>query len=132
MGLSIVFGVKSEKISENICVIPIDNAVPSMLPYWQMDDVQSLLAKLIAKGWTKASIADRLGVTTNAVEKWQAGDRNISQSRLILLRQLLPVKRIPKKRRYTKGDRRNQSPSDKNEGEQQQDVIIRISSAREK
>jgi len=102
MDLSIVFGVNFEKILENIPLIYIDNAVLSMLHYYQMDDVQSLLAELITKGWTKASIADRIGVTTNAVEKWQAGDRNISQSRLILLKQLLPVKRIPKKRRYAK------------------------------
>jgi len=132
MVLSIPFGVKSEKISENIFLIPIDKTVLSMLPYWQMDDVQPLLAELIAKGWTKASIADRVGVTTNAVEKWQAGDRNISQSRLILLRQLLPVKRIPKKRRYRNGDRGNQAARHNSEGEQRQEAISPISSGGER
>jgi transcriptional regulator with XRE-family HTH domain len=69
-----------------------------------MDDVQTLLADLKAKGWTKASIADEIGVKVNAVEKWQSGDRNISQSRFILLNQLTK-KKPPKKRRYARGSR---------------------------
>jgi transcriptional regulator with XRE-family HTH domain len=64
-----------------------------------MNNVQTLLADLKAKGWTNTTIADEIGVTVNAVEKWQAGDRNISQSRLILLAQLTR-KKPPKKRRY--------------------------------
>jgi hypothetical protein len=84
----------------------IDNTVLCMVEYSQMDDVQSLLAELKKKGWTNASIADGIGVTVNAVEKWQAGDRNASSSRLILLNQLLNIKRIPKQRRYAKGSRK--------------------------
>ena len=72
----------------------------------QMDDVQTLLADLKAKGWTNAAIADEIGVTVNAVEKWQAGDRNISRSHLILLNQLIK-KKPPKKRRYPKGSRKS-------------------------
>jgi transcriptional regulator with XRE-family HTH domain len=71
-----------------------------------MDDVQTLLADLKTKGWTNASIADEIAVTVNAVEKWQAGDRNISQSRLILLTQLFK-KKPPKKRRYPKDSRKS-------------------------
>ena len=76
-----------------------------MVYYNPMDDVQTLLANLKAKGWTKASIADEIGVKVNAVEKWQSGDRNPSQSRLILLNQLLKRKRIPPKKRYQQGSR---------------------------
>jgi len=67
-----------------------------------MDDVQGLLTELKAKGWGNASIAREIGVTVNAVEKWQAGDRNISQSRFILLNQL-NGKKPPKRRRDNKG-----------------------------
>ena len=84
---------------------PIDNTVLCMVKYNQMDDVRTLLATLKAKGWTNYAIADEIGVTPNAVEKWQSGDRNASQSRLILLNQLLNIKRIPKQRRYAKGSR---------------------------
>ena len=86
--------------------IPIDNARLSMVYYYLMDEVQTLLVGLKAKGWTNASIADEIGVTVNAVEKWQAGSRNITQSHLILLNQLTKRNRVPKKRRYAKGNRR--------------------------
>jgi len=69
-----------------------------------MDDVQSLLASLKAKGWTNHSIADEIGVKVNSVEKWQSGDRNITPSHLILLNQLTK-KKPPKKRRYAPGSR---------------------------
>jgi hypothetical protein len=90
------------KIVDNFWLKPIDNAVPSMVYYCQMDDVQSLLADLKAKGWGNKSIADEIAVTVNSVEKWRAGDRNISRSHLILLNQLTK-KNPPKKRRYAKG-----------------------------
>lgn len=70
-----------------------------------MDNGHALIADLKTKGWTNASIADAIGVTVNAVEKWQAGKRNISPSHLILLNQLLEVI-PPKKRRYTPGSRK--------------------------
>ena len=43
-----------------------------MIVYVKWTDVQSLLATLKTKGWTNTSIADAIGVTVNAVEKWQA------------------------------------------------------------
>jgi transcriptional regulator with XRE-family HTH domain len=69
-----------------------------------MMEVQSLLANLRAKGWTNAAIADAIGVYVSSVDKWQAGERNTSQSHLILLRQLTK-KKPPKKRRYASGSR---------------------------
>ena len=68
-----------------------------------MNDVQGKIAGLQEKGWTLAALADELGVTVNAVEKWKAGDRQPSNAKaiLFLLEQLLKRKRVPKKRRYT-------------------------------
>ena len=67
-----------------------------------MSEVQDRIAELQEKGWTLASLADELGVTVNAVEKWKAGDRkpNNVKAVLVLLDQLAKRKRIPKKRRY--------------------------------
>lgn len=67
-----------------------------------MNDIQDRIAQLQEKGWTLASLADELGVTTNAVEKWKAGDRQPSNAKavLMLLSRLAGRKRIPKKRRY--------------------------------
>jgi hypothetical protein len=77
------------------------------LPYMGTD-VQAKLAQLQARGWTLAAIADALGVTCNAVEKWKAGDRYPANAKsvLSLLDRLAMKKRIPKRKRYTKGNRR--------------------------
>lgn len=80
---------------------PIDNTVLSMVCFYQMDNVQSLIAELKTKGWGNKSIAGEIGVTVNAVEKWQAGDRQTSQSHIILLNQLTK-KKPPKRRHNTK------------------------------
>lgn len=72
-----------------------------------MNEVHNLLADLKAKGWTNTSIADEIGVTVNAVEKWQAGDRNITVSHLKLLNQLTK-KKPPKKRRYAPSSRQGE------------------------
>jgi len=68
-----------------------------------MNEVQSKITELQQKGWTLAALADELGVTVNAVEKWKAGDRQPANSKAILamLEQIAKKKRIPKKRRYT-------------------------------
>jgi ribosome-binding protein aMBF1 (putative translation factor) len=80
---------------------PIDLSVLSMV-YYLMTDVQSLIADLKAKGWGNKSIASEIAVSVNAVEKWQAGERNISPSHLILLNQLTK-KKPPERRRSPKG-----------------------------
>lgn len=69
-----------------------------------MNAVQIRITILQEKGWTLAALADELGVTVNAVEKWKAGDRYPSNTKavLMLLDQLLERKRIPKQRRYDK------------------------------
>jgi len=70
----------------------------------EMNDIQARIAQLQENGWTLAALADELGVTPNAVEKWKARDRhpNNSKAILALLDQLAKRKRIPKKRRYKK------------------------------
>ena len=72
-----------------------------------MSEVQDTIAQLQQNGWTLAALADEVGVTANAVEKWKAGGRNPSSAKavLVLLDQLAKQKRIPKKRRYTKNSR---------------------------
>ena len=73
-----------------------------------MNEVQSKITELQEKGWTLATLADELGVTVNAVEKWKAGDRQPANTKAImtLLGQIAKRKRIPKKRRYVKNSRR--------------------------
>jgi transcriptional regulator with XRE-family HTH domain len=73
-----------------------------------MNDVRSKIAELQDKGWTLAAIADEIGVTVNAVEKWKAGDRYPRPDKPILdiLDRVAKRKRIPKQRRYAKGSRR--------------------------
>ncbi len=72
--------------------------------HYGMNDVQTKIAGLETKGWTLAAIADELGVTVNAVEKWKHGDRSPANSKAVLamLDEIIKRKRIPKKRRYLK------------------------------
>jgi len=69
-----------------------------------MNDIQIKIKELQEKGWTLAALADELGVTVNAVEKWKAGDREPHNMKVVLmvLDQFLERKRIPKQRRYKK------------------------------
>ncbi|MCJ7508332.1 MAG: helix-turn-helix domain-containing protein [candidate division Zixibacteria bacterium] len=69
-----------------------------------MNEIQTRIADLEAKGWTLAALADELEVTRNAVEKWKAGDRDPSNAKAIysLLADIAKRKRIPKKKRYNK------------------------------
>ncbi len=69
-----------------------------------MSEVQELLSALKAKGWTYAAIADEIGVTSDAVEKWKGGLRQPSNRKItsIALTALLEKKHVPKQRRYRK------------------------------
>ena len=66
-------------------------------------EIQLRIAKLVEKGWTLAAIADELGVTSDTVELWRAGERNPTNAKAVLamLDKVLKKKRIPKKKRYT-------------------------------
>lgn len=68
-----------------------------------MNDIQTALANLEAKGWTQAAIAREVAVSYNAVQKWKAGDRSPANHKLVLerLEQMNQRKRIPKKRLIT-------------------------------
>jgi transcriptional regulator with XRE-family HTH domain len=67
-----------------------------------MSYVQAQIGQLQEKGWTLAAIADEVGVTVNAVEKWKAGDRSPRSEKavLALLDKLSHRRRIPKQKRY--------------------------------
>ncbi len=69
--------------------------------------VQIKLSALQKKGWTLAALADEMGQRVNTLEKWKAGDRNPANEKAVLamLSKLEQRKRIPKQRRYVKGNR---------------------------
>lgn len=72
-----------------------------------INDIQTRIAQLVAKGWTLAAIADELGVTSDTVELWKAGRRNPTNAKAVLamLDVVSKKKQIPKQRRYAKGSR---------------------------
>lgn len=78
-----------------------------MLLWFIMNDIQTKLAELEGKNWTLAAISDELDVGYNTVQKWKSGDRYPPIAKLIIekLDELAERKRIPKRRRYTKGSR---------------------------
>ena len=96
------------KIYNNITLIPIDNSIRCMVLWLIMNEIQARIADLKEKGWTLAALADELGVTVNAVEKWKAGDRQPANSKAIfvVMDEIAGRKRIPKKRRYNKESRK--------------------------
>ena len=51
-----------------------------------------------------AALADEIGITVNAVEKWKAGDRYPPTAKTVLekMNRLAKRKRVPKQRRYSK------------------------------
>jgi ribosome-binding protein aMBF1 (putative translation factor) len=68
---------------------------------------QIKLAILHDKGWTLAALADELGLTVNALEKWKAGQRNPANEKAVIemLENIEKRRRIPKQRRYARGSR---------------------------
>ena len=84
-----------------------------MLLYGRLDElnaVQTLIAQLEEKGWSLIAIADSddLKVHRNTVGMWKAGTRYPRPDKPILdaLDHLLKRNRIPKKKRYTKGSKK--------------------------
>ena len=75
-----------------------------------MNDIQIKIKELQERGWTLAALADELGVTVNAIEKWKAGARYPSNVKavLTLLAQLTLRKRVPKQRRYNKAPKESE------------------------
>ena len=64
-------------------------------------EVQQKLLALQKRGWTIPAIAQAIGMSTSAVEKWKAGDRNPRGQKMVTaaLDALLRKKRVPKRRR---------------------------------
>jgi len=67
-----------------------------------MNEIQIKITELQGIGWTLAAVAEELGVTCNAVEKWKAGDRHPANTKitLIILDRLRRRKQPPKRRRH--------------------------------
>jgi transcriptional regulator with XRE-family HTH domain len=72
-------------------------------------EVQARLAELKKKGWTLASIARALELSPVTVESWNTGIRSPANPKPVIesLDQLLKHRRIPKKKLYLKGSRKN-------------------------
>ena len=66
-----------------------------------VNEVQQKLADLEGKGWSLAAIADEVGATYNAAQKWKSGARHPANAKAVLqsLDALRKRRRIPKKRR---------------------------------
>ena len=81
--------------------------------------VQIRLDVLQGKGWTLAALADEIEQKINTLEKWKAGQRNPANEKAVLamLERLEKRKRIPKKRRYTKGSRKISACEDNQNGQ---------------
>lgn len=69
-----------------------------------MNDIQGLIAELRGRGWTLSAIADELGVSRQAVERWREGTRYPHQVVAVkaLLERMLRQRRVPKRKRYMK------------------------------
>ncbi len=69
-----------------------------------MNDVQQLIVQLKAKGWTRAAIADEMGLAPYTLERWEKGVHSPANAAgvALLLERLLKRRRIPKKKRYIK------------------------------
>ena len=84
-----------------------------MIDYIQMNEVQTRIAQLEERGWSLVSIADadELKVHRNTVGMWKAGARYPRPDTPILdaLDRLLRRNRIPKKKRYGKGSRKQET-----------------------
>ena len=70
-----------------------------------MTEFQAKLEQLIGRGWTKAVLADAVGVHQVTIRRWQLGTRAPENAKMVLLglEQLLRRRRVPKKRRYAPG-----------------------------
>jgi hypothetical protein len=87
----------------NYGLFPIDNGLRRMVLYRAMNEiVQAKLTELKEKGWTLASIARELELSSVTVESWNTGIRSPANPKSVLesLDKLLNRKRIPKKKIY--------------------------------
>jgi transcriptional regulator with XRE-family HTH domain len=75
------------------------------------NEIQNKLNELKLKGWTLASIAREIHVSTRAVESWNQGKRSPANLQPVIysLNKLNEYKRIPKKKVYQKGSRNNEA-----------------------
>ena len=66
-----------------------------------MSGVQEVIGKLRSKGWSKAALADELGVTWFTVTRWERGRVPANEVGVrTVLGLLFQRRRVPKRRRY--------------------------------
>lgn len=69
-----------------------------------MNDVQAVLTELKNTQWTQAEIADELGVSVSAIQKWKAGTLTPAKpGRVLVVLNSLKEKRPPRTRHYPGG-----------------------------
>jgi hypothetical protein len=78
-------------------------------------EIRETLAELLRRGWTKAAVADEIGVSWDSISRWMSGRGQPANTRMVLmgLERLLRRTRVPKRRRYTR--RRNPGEEGENE-----------------
>jgi ribosome-binding protein aMBF1 (putative translation factor) len=83
-----------------------------------MNIIQTKLFELKTRGWTYAAIANELDLTSDAINKWKAGDRYPANEKAVIamLEQLEKRKRVPRQRRYKKGNRKFTSNKEHDNG----------------
>jgi hypothetical protein len=105
MPLSIPLGLILGKIYKFISPKHIDNSPRCMVLWLVMNkEVQAKIAILEQKGWTLTNIGRALELKSGTIESWKAGKRSPANPQPVLasLSQLEKVKRIPKKKIYSK------------------------------
>ncbi len=66
-----------------------------------MNDIQMKITNLEEKGWTQSAMADELGVTVSAVQKWKSGDRYPGMANAVIMAlDTLMKRKPPPRRRY--------------------------------
>ncbi|MFC1940003.1 hypothetical protein ACFLXO_04900 [Chloroflexota bacterium] len=78
-----------------------------------MNDVQEKIAQLQKNGWSITALSERIEQARVTVDKWKSGERYPASPKAILalLDQIAKEKRVPKQRRYRKGNRTKDSQS---------------------
>ena len=86
-------------IALDACILTL----PQLLGYaGAMNDIQEKLSELQSNGWTLVALADELGITASAIEKWKSGVTYPRGVKMVLASlNALDERKPPKQRRYS-------------------------------
>ena len=78
-----------------------------MILFIIVNDIQEKITQLQNNRWTVTALAERLGQARVTVDKWKSGEHYPANAKavLVMLEQMTKEKRVPKQRRYVKGNR---------------------------